>query len=84
MVDVAPEPRAGNQELGDLTATVVEDQRIPVRMESKSRIGMLIQACAIEHCQAMNVGWKMSRHPVNQDTNASLVHVIHEVLEVMW
>ena len=83
VVFVEPEQRRRDQKAAHLMATVVEDRRIPFRMKSLARIGMLEQVGAIEVTEAMLVLRKMRRHPVEQHPDAALVQVIdkgHELI----
>ena len=83
MINIAPELRTGHEKLGDFAATIVEDQRIPVRMKAQSRIRVLVQARSVEHRQTMHVRREMARDPVDQNADPALMHMINEVLEIV-
>ena len=48
VIFVEPEQRVGEQEIAHFVAAVVEDQRAPVGMLALPRIGMLVEARAVE------------------------------------
>src|SRR6186713_3091068 len=61
-----PVERVGEQEVADLVAAVVEDQRAPVAMFSLPGIGMLVERGAVESRQRVCVLRKMSGDPVEK------------------
>ena len=58
----------GGQEIGNFAAPEIVDQRVPVRMESLSRVAMLVKRCTVKLAEAMAIGGKMRRHPVQDQT----------------
>ncbi len=52
------------QEVADLVAAVVEDQRAPVGMLALARIGVLVEVRAVEQPQAVAVAGEVGRHPI--------------------
>ena len=73
-----PEQRVGQQEIADLVAAVVEDQRAPVLMLALPRIFVLVQRGAVEPREAVRVLRKMSRHPVEDHAEAGLMAGVDE------
>ena len=64
MIAVEPEQRIGREKRRDLAAAEIVNRGVPVRMETKARIGMFVKRLAVELRKAMNVGWEMRRNPV--------------------
>src|SRR5690606_32605334 len=56
----------------------VVDQGAPVAMESLPRVGVLVEAGAVEPAETVRVGREMRRHPVDQHTDAGLVAAVDE------
>src|SRR5690606_17499112 len=65
-----------------LAAAVIEDQRVPVLVEAFARIGMFVQAAAVEMRQAVGVGRKMARHPVEQYADAVGMRGLDEITKI--
>ena len=63
VVLLEPEQRVRQQEVADLVAAVVEDQRAPVLMLALPRIGVLVERGAVEPREAVRVLRKVSRAP---------------------
>ena len=81
---VEPIERVGNQEVADLVAAVVEDQRAPVGMLSQPRILVLVERRAVESAQRVVVAREMRRHPVENDTDVVPVHRVDEEPKIVW
>ena len=52
-------------------------------MKSFSRVGVFIAARPIELIKPMIIGRKVSRHPVDQHSDAAAMKVVDEMHEVM-
>src|SRR5208282_2859770 len=61
----------------------VEDERLPIGMEALTRVGVLEQMGAVEEGKAVPVGREVRRHPVENDGNAVLMQIVHEVHEIL-
>ena len=83
MVYIFPEQCIGNQEIRYLRTSVIVNQRTPVRMRALARIEMLVQAGAIKCAQSERIARKMSRYPVQNDTNPLLMHIVHEIHKIL-
>ena len=73
VVLVEPEQGVGDEEVADLVAAVVEDQRAPVAMLAAAGIGMLVQGRAVELPQAVAVAGEVGGHPVEDHADVVLV-----------
>ena len=80
---VEPEHRARHQKAANFGASVVEDVRLPVGMETLPRIGMLVEMRAVEVGQAVRVGREVRRHPVEDHGDAVLVQVVDQIHEIL-
>ena len=78
-----PEAGVGDEEVADLDATEVEDQRAPVRLLTPAGIGVLVEGGAVEAGERPVVLGEVPRHPVEDHTDAALVEVVDEVAEVV-
>src|SRR5688572_13532116 len=78
-----PEQRIGSQEIADLVPTEIENCSAPVLVKSETWVGMFVQVGSVKKAQAMLVGRKVGRHPVQDDTNPGAMARIHEGPEVV-
>src|SRR6266540_3187884 len=78
VIAVEPEERAVEQEVRDLVASVVEDERAPVGMLALPRVGVLIEVGAIEVAEPVRIAREVRRHPVEDDPDAATVEMVHE------
>ncbi len=67
---VEPEQAIGDEKVADLGPAVVVDQGVPVAMEALARVGMLVEGGAVEPGEAVRIGRKVPRHPVDDDADA--------------
>src|SRR5690606_26191326 len=67
---------------GDLATAVVEDERVPVGMESLPRIQVLVERRAVEAAEAVLVGGEVAGYPVGDDAEARLVGRVDEGREL--
>ena len=82
VVLVQPEEGVRQQEVADLVAPIVEDQRAPVLVFALARVGMFVERGAVELRQSMFVLGEMPRHPVEDHRQPRLMTGVDEVLEV--
>src|SRR5947209_1271764 len=78
VIAVEPEERAVEQEVRDLVAAVVEDERAPVGMLALPRVGMLVEVGAVEVDEAMWIAREVRRHPVEDDADTATVQMVDE------
>ncbi len=83
MVFFEPEQGIGQQEVAYLAATIVKDKRTPAFMFAYTRVGVFIEVRTIEVAEGMAIFGEMRRNPVQDDTDILLVHVVHEILEIL-
>ena len=82
VVLVEPEQRVREEEVADLVAPVVEDERAPFAVLADARVLVFVERRAVEADQAVAVLREVAGHPVEDDADARLVAGIHEELEV--
>ena len=80
---VQPEQGVGDEEVADLVAAVVEDQRAPVAMLAAARVGVLVEGRAVELPQAVAVAGEVGGHPVEDHADVVLMAVVDEIHEVL-
>ena len=78
VVLLAPENGTRHQKVRDFGPTVVEDQRVPVRMASALGIHVLVEVCPVKPRQAVRVIWKVGRSPVDDHADATLVQRVDQ------
>ena len=78
-----PVQGVAQQERAHLAAAVVEDQGAPVLVFALPWIGMLVERGAVESREAMQILWKVPRHPVEDHADARAMARVDEVLEVV-
>src|SRR5713226_2279608 len=83
VVALEPEHGARHQEAADFGAAVIENERLPIRMETLARIRMFVKVRAVEVGEAVRVGWEVRRNPVENHTDVLLVQVVHQVHEIL-
>ena len=64
-------------------AAIVEDQRSPVGMFALTRVGVLIQASAVEPGHRVSVFGKVSRHPVENHPDIVLVAAVNQIHQII-
>ncbi len=77
-----PVQGVGHQIVAYFGAAEVVDQGVPVVVEALFRVGVFVQMCAVEVGQAMRVGWKVCRHPVENHAQSGFVRGIDQKLKV--
>ena len=83
VVALAPEQGVGDQEVADLRAAEVEDQRSPVGVLAALRVGVLVQRRAVEPAQGEVVGREVGRDPVDDHADAGVVQRLDHGGEVV-
>ncbi len=83
VVLIQPEDGVADQELADLVAAVVEDERAPIEVTPLARVVVLIEVSAVEEAERELVGGEVGRNPVDQDADALLVAGVDEGHEVV-
>ena len=79
MVFIQPEKRIADQEIFNLVAAVIENERAPVLMFPQAGIFMLKEAASVIAGQAMSVLGKMSGHPIQNHSDSGLVAAIDKI-----
>ena len=72
-----------SEEASHLVSPVVEDQAVPVRMETQPGIGVIEQVGPVELRQCEGVLGKMRRHPVEQHPDAGLMELVDQSHEIL-
>ena len=83
MVLFQPEQGVGDQEADDLLAAVIEDEGAPFRVMALARVLVFVKAGAVKAAQAVAIGGKVRRHPVQDDANPVLVALVDKVHEIV-
>ena len=83
MIAIEPEDCVAKQKGPYFVAVIVEDRRLPVGMETLTRVGVLVQVCAIEVGQTVFVIGKVRWHPIEVHADTMLVQIIHQVHEIL-
>ena len=78
-----PVQGVGDQEVAHLVASEVEHVGAPVGVLAALRVGVLVQGGAVEAGQGPLVLGEVGRHPVQNDADAGLVELVHQVAEVV-
>ena len=83
MVLAQPVEGVGDEEVADLVAAVVEDQRAPVGVGAAARVGVLVERRAVEAGEREVVAREVRGHPVEDHAEPVLVQAVDEGLEVV-
>src|SRR5262249_32642426 len=83
VVLVEPEKSVPQEEVLHLVPPVVEYESSPVAVLSLARVGMLVKVGAVEEAETVVVSRKVSRHPIEENTNAGLVAAVDEAGKVL-
>ena len=78
-----PVERVGDEEVADLPAAVVEDQRAPLGVLAAARILVLVERGAVEPAQREVVLREVRRHPVDDHADAGRVARVDQEAEVV-
>src|SRR4029434_8053737 len=84
VIAVEPEDSAVEQEVRDLVASVVEDERAPVGMLALPGVGVLVEVGAVEVNEPVRIAREMRRHPVENHADAAPVEMVDEGHELPW
>ena len=78
MVLAQPVQGVGDEEVADLVAAVVEDQRAPVGVRAAARVVVLVERRAVEAREREVVAREVRRHPVEDHAEPVLVQAVDE------
>ena len=78
-----PIQRIGREEIANLVACKVEDQRAPIGVLTLAWISVLVQRRTIELGKTPLVARKVRWHPIDDDANASGMHDLDELPELV-
>src|SRR5262249_59407781 len=81
-VAIEPEQAAAQQEVCDLGASVIVDQRIPVEVAPLLGIFMLVERGAVEAREAVRIVREVSRHPIQNDGESIAVACLDQGGEI--
>src|SRR6516164_8470490 len=79
-----PVERTRQQEVRHLPAPIVINQRVPIRVNALTRVGMLIERRPVKASESMRVVWEMSGHPVEQQAEPCIVAGLDKCAEIIW
>ncbi len=82
MVLTQPEQGTGEQEIAHLGTAIIKDVGAPFLMFAFARVRVFVEVGTIKIAQSKAVFGKVRGHPVEQDTDALLMQVIHKVLKI--
>ena len=83
MVLAHPEQGVGDEEVADLVAAEVEDERAPVRVRAAARVGVLVERGAVEARERELVAREVRGDPVEDHAEAVAVQAVDELAEVV-
>ncbi len=83
VIPVDPVQRVRHEEVAHLVPAVIEDLGAPVRMLAEPRVGVLVEARAVEVRETVFIARKMRRHPVDDHAQARLVTAVDEGHEIL-
>src|ERR1700690_116801 len=83
MVFIQPEERVRNEKILHFVATVIENERTPIRLRSPPRIGVLVKMGAVKFSQPLRVAREMGRRPIQNNPEARGVAAIHKEFEII-
>src|SRR5690606_25185176 len=66
---IQPVKGAGGEKIRDLQPTKIIDERVPVLVEAKTGILMLVESGAVKTDQPMRIRGKVCRYPVEDDAD---------------
>ena len=73
-----PVQGVANQEVAHLSAAQVVDKRVPIVVETFTRVGIFVEMGAVEIAQAVRVCRKMRGYPVQQHADAGCMAAHHK------
>ena len=78
-----PIERARQQEIRDLAAAIIVDQRVPVGMEALPRVGVLVKRGTVKPAEPVRVGREMPGNPIQQQSQSCAVAGIDKGAEIV-
>jgi hypothetical protein len=73
VIFVEPKERVADEEIADLVAAEIENQRAPILVLALPRIHVLVKVGAVELGERMRVLREMRRNPIHDHADAGLV-----------
>src|SRR5258705_13686094 len=83
MVFVEPKQGVANEEVFHLIAAIIKDERAPVHVLAKARVFMFVETGAVIARKTVGILGKMTRHPVEDHSDAGLMATVHEITELV-
>ena len=83
MEALQPVQSAGDQKIAHLVAAEIVDEGVPVPLKPLARVSMLVKRRAVEAREAVRIGGKMRRHPIEQHADACIVAAVDEQREFL-
>ena len=83
VVPIEPTQGAIDEEVFDLSTSVVEYSAFPFRMPAFAGVGMVIEMRSIKKSQTMRVIGEMGRSPIHNDPNPRLMAGINKPLKIL-
>src|SRR5205823_4561620 len=84
MVHFEPEEGIAEQKTLHLMPLIIKNITPPIGMQALAVISMLIEVRAIKEAQAVLVGGKMRRDPVEDHADIMLMQIINKIHKVSW
>src|SRR5438105_717813 len=84
MVLIEPEQGIADQKVPHFRTAIVKEQSVPLRLLPLAGIGMFIQVGAVEVAKPVLVFGEMRGYPVENDSDAALMQIVHQIHEIGW
>ena len=78
-----PVERVRQQEIADLVAAEVEDERAPFAVLALARVGVFVEGGAVEAPQSVGVAREVAGDPIENHAQAGLMAGVDEIAEVV-
>ena len=78
-----PVERARQQEIRDLTAAVIVDQRVPIGMIALPRVGVLVKRGTVKAAEPVRIGREMPGNPIQQQSQPGAMAGIDKGAEIV-
>src|SRR6266446_2339689 len=73
VIFVEPEKRVADEKIAHLVSAIIKNKGAPILLLALAWVQVLVEIGAIELGQRVGVLWKMRRHPIHDDADASLM-----------
>src|SRR6266403_667409 len=83
VIFVEPEKRVADEKIAHFVSAIIKNKGAPILLLALARVQVLVEIGSIKFGQGVGVLWKMRRHPIQDNADASLMTFVDEMTEIV-